>query len=124
MSKDNAYLADILDSARIIQQHLAGMSREQFLADLRTQDAVIRRFEIIGEAARHLSPAALKALPDVPWNLIVGMRNLLIHDYDDVDPRRVWTDSQEDLKPLITKLESYLATQPENSGKDESPATT
>ncbi len=124
MSKDNAYLADILDSARIIQQHLSGMSREQFLADLRTQDAVIRRFAIIGEAARHLSPAALKALPDVPWNLMVGMRNLLIHDYDDVDPKRVWTDSQEDLQPLITKRESYLATQPDNSVNDESSATT
>ena len=124
MSKDNAHLADILDSARIIQQHLSGMSREQFLADLRTQDAVIRRFAIIGEAARHLSPAALKALPDVPWNLMVGMRNLLIHDYDDVDPKRVWTDSQEDLQPLITKREAYLATQPDNSVNDESSATT
>jgi uncharacterized protein with HEPN domain len=111
MSKDNAHLADILDSARIIQEHLAGMSREQFLADVRTQDAVIRRFEIIGEAARHLSPAALKALPEVPWDLVVGMRNLLIHDYDDVDPRRVWTDSQNDLPPLIVRLEKHLAAQ-------------
>jgi uncharacterized protein with HEPN domain len=111
MSKDNAYLADILDSARIIQQHLAGMSREQFLADVRARDAVIRRFEIIGEAARHLSPAALKALPEVPWNLVVGMRNLLIHDYDDVDPKRVWTDSQNDLPPLIVRLEKHFAAQ-------------
>ncbi len=111
MSKDNAYLADILDSARIIQQHLAGISREQFFADQRTQDAVVRRFEIIGEAARHLSPIALKALPDVPWNLMVGMRNLLIHDYDDVDPKRVWTDSQNDLPPLIARLEKFLAAQ-------------
>jgi len=111
MSKDNAYLTDILQSARIIQQHLAGMSREQFLADLRTQDAVIRRFEIIGEAARHLSPDTLKALPDVPWKLVIGMRNVLIHDYDDVDPKRVWTDSQDDLPPLIAKLEAYLAAQ-------------
>ena len=118
MSKDNAHLADILDSARIIQQHLFGMSREQFLSDLRTQDAVIRRFEIIGEAARRLSPAALNAMPDVPWNLMVGMRNLLIHDYDDADPRRVWTDSQEDLQPLIEKLEAYLATQSLESGND------
>ena len=123
MSRDNAYLADILDSARIIQQHLAGMTREQFLADLRTQDAVVRRFEIIGEAARHLSPEAQKALPEVPWNLVVGMRNLLIHDYDDVDPKRVWTDSQNDLPPLMAKLESYLAAQTENSGSDESPKT-
>ena len=123
MSRDNAYLADILDSARIIQQHLAGMTREQFLADLRTQDAVVRRFEIIGEAARHLSPEAQKALPEVPWNLVVGMRNLLIHDYDYVDPKRVWTDSQNDLPPLMAKLESYLAAQTENSGSDESPKT-
>lgn len=109
MSRDKAYLADILDAARIIQQHLSGMTREQFLADQRTQDAVIRRFEIIGEAARHLSPATLQALPDIPWNLMVGMRNLLIHDYDDVDPRRVWLDSQDDLPPLIARLEKHLA---------------
>ena len=119
MSRDNAYLADILDSARVIQQHLTGMTREQFLADLRTQDAVVRRFEIIGEAARHLSPDALKALPEVPWNLVVGMRNLLIHDYDDVDPKRVWTDSQNDLSPLIARLEKHLAAQPENPGAEK-----
>lgn len=97
------------------------MSREPFIADQRTQDAVVRRFEIIGEAARHLSPTTLKALPDVPWNLMVGMRNLLVHDCDDVDPKRVWTDSQEDLSPLVAKLESYLAAQPKNSGNDGSP---
>jgi len=118
MPRDNAYLADILDSARIIQQHLVGLTREQFLADVRTQDAVTRRFEIIGEAARHLSPAALQALPDIPWKLMVGMRNILIHDYDDVDPKRIWTDTQVDLPPLIAKLEAYLATQPEDSGED------
>ena len=124
MSKDNAYLADILASARIIQQHLSGMTRGQFLADLRTQDAVIRRLEIIGEAARHLSPEALKALPDVPWNLVVGMRNVLILDYDAVAPKRVWKDSQDDLPPLIAKLEAHLATQSENSGAEESPQPT
>ena len=111
MSKDNAYLTDILNSARIIQEHLSGITREQFLADLRTQDAVVRRFEIIGEAARRLSPETLKALPEVPWRLVVGMRNLLIHDYDDVDPKRVWVDSQNDLPPLIGRLEKYLAAQ-------------
>ena len=109
MSRDKAHLADILDSARIIKQHLVGMTRETFLTDQRTQDAVVRRFEIIGEAARHLSPATMKALPDIPWNLMVGMRNLLIHDYDDVDPKRVWADSQNDLPPLIARLEKYLA---------------
>ncbi len=112
-------MADILDSARIIQQHLSGMTREQFLSDLRTQDAVVRRFEIIGEAARHLSPETLKALPEVPWHLVVGMRNLLIHDYDDVDPKRVWADTQNDLPPLIARLSKYLASQPENPGAEK-----
>jgi len=49
-------------------------------------------------------PHSSLAMPDVPWNLMVGMRNLLIHDYDDVDPKRVWTDSQNDLPPLIARL--------------------
>jgi uncharacterized protein with HEPN domain len=86
MARDNALLTDILESARIILQHIAGLKRDDFLTDLRAQDAVVRRFEIIGEAARHLSPEAVKALPDVPWKLVIGMRNILIHDYDDVDP--------------------------------------
>lgn len=109
MSRDDAHLADLLDSARIIRRHLAGMTREQFLADLRTQDAVIRRFEIIGEAARRLSPATRAALPEIPWPLVVAMRNLLIHDYDDVEPERVWVDAQNDIPKLIARIENYLA---------------
>ncbi len=108
MSRDNAYLSDILDSARIVEQHLAGLTQETFLEDLRTQDAVTRRFEIIGEAARHLSPEVVKAMPEIPWRLIVGMRNVLIHDYDDVDPERVWKAAKDDLPPLIAKIEGYL----------------
>jgi uncharacterized protein with HEPN domain len=117
MPRDNAYLSDILDSARIIEQHLKGLNRETFLEDLRTQDAVMRRFEIIGEAARHLSPEVLKAMPEIPWRLIVGMRNVLIHDYDDVDPERVWKAANDDLPPLITKVEGYLASRA--AGREE-----
>jgi uncharacterized protein with HEPN domain len=118
MSRDNAYLADILESARIILQHVAGLSREQFLGDLRTQDAVIRRFEIIGEAARHLSPEILGGLPDVPWKLVVGMRNILIHDYADVDATRVWKDTQDDIPLLIDRIEAYLAAHPPTAHPD------
>ncbi len=116
MSRDNAYLADILESARIILQHVAGSTRDQFLGDLRTQDAVIRRFEIIGEAARHISPETLKVLPDIPWKLVIGMRNILIHDYDDVDAARVWKDTQDDIPLLIQRIEVYLAAHPPGDG--------
>ena len=66
MSRDNAYLRDILDSARAIRGYLQGLDRVQFEARQEKQDAVIRRFEIRGEAARHLSPEGRAALPEIP----------------------------------------------------------
>lgn len=90
MSKDNAYLADILRSAQAIRRFLQGVSREAFLSNEEKYEAVNRKFEIIGEAARHLSPEARQQFPNVPWRSITAMRNLLIHDYDDVDLNVVW----------------------------------
>lgn len=113
MSRDKLYLRDILDSARLIQNHLAGQTMETFKADVKTQDAVIRRFEIIGEAARHLSPEAQQALPEVPWKLVRGMRNILIHDYDDVDLDEVWETAQNDLNGMIQAVERYFADTPD-----------
>ncbi len=56
------------------------MTPEQFDTNQEKQDSVIRRFAIIGEAARHLSPQAQQALPEIPWSKVTGMRNILIHD--------------------------------------------
>ena len=108
MLKDDAYLEDILIAARAIRRFTAGVTREQFLANEEKYEAVNRKFEIIGEAARHLSPEARQRFPDVPWRLVTAMRNLLIHDYDDVDLNVVWQTAQADLPPLIRQLESYL----------------
>ncbi len=112
MSRDNAYLRDILDSARAIQEYLQGVTREQFDTNEEKQDAVIRRFAIIGEAARRLSPQAQQALPDVPWRKVTGMRNILIHDYDDVDVLTLWDTAHDDLPALAARLDAYLAQQP------------
>ena len=112
MSRDNAYLRDILDSARAIGRYLENVTRDQFEANAEKQDAVIRRFEIMGEAARHLSPASQQTLPDIPWRKITGMRNILIHDYDDVDEATLWDTAQNDLVDLIARLDAYLAQQP------------
>ena len=112
MSRDNAYLRDVLDSARAIQSYLLGLNRDLFEASQEKQDAVIRRYEIMGEAARHLSPEARVALPEIPWRLITGMRNILIHDYDDVDAGTLWDTAQADLPALILRLDSHLAQQP------------
>jgi uncharacterized protein with HEPN domain len=122
MSKDNAYLRDILDSARAIRRYLSGVKQEDFEANPEKQDAVIRRYEIMGEAARRLSPVALQALPDLPWKQITGMRNILIHDYAEVDEKTLWDTAQNDLVSLITRLEAYLEKQPPASRvQDASP---
>jgi uncharacterized protein with HEPN domain len=108
MRRDDACLHDILESGRTIQRHLSGFSRNAFLANTEKQDSVYCRFGIMGEAARHLSPEALKALGDIPWRLITGMWNILIHNYGEVDAAWVWKTAQDDLPGLIQRLERYF----------------
>lgn len=112
MSKDNAHLADILKAAQAIRRFVGGISREAFLGNEEKYEAVNRKLEIIGEAARHLSPEARRQFPTVPWRLITAMRNILIHDYDDVDLNVVWNTAQDDLPSLVTQLEAYLTAHP------------
>ena len=112
MRKDNAYLADMLDAAKAVRRFIAGVSLDDFKANEEKYEAVNRKFEIIGEAARRLSPEARKIFPEIPWNLVTAMRNIIIHDYDDVDLDVVWNTAQRDLPPLIERLEKYLAANP------------
>lgn len=112
MSKDNTFLQDILDSAQTIQSHLEGVSQAAFEADTLRQDAVNRRFEIIGEATKRLSSEMRARFPGIPWQLAAAMRDVLIHDYDDVNLDIVWKTATYDLPPLIEQLEAYLAQHP------------
>lgn len=108
MSRDLDYLVDIVTAARLALTYIADTSEANFLEDWQVQDAVIRRLEIIGEATRRLSENARGQVPEVPWAAMIGMRNLLIHRYDDVDPLIVWQTVQEHLPPLIEHLEAAL----------------
>ena len=80
------------------------MSQEAFEEDVKTQDAVIRRIEIIGEAVRRLSVEFCAQYPHIPWRQIRGMRNKLIHEYDRVDLVAVWDVIQQDIPPLIAQI--------------------
>ncbi len=112
MQKDNAYLQDILEAAKAIRRFINGHSLEGFKSNEEKYEAVNRKFEIIGEAARRLSPEIQKEFPEIPWKLVTAMRNILIHDYDDVDLDVVWETAQRDQPPLIARLENYLAANP------------
>jgi uncharacterized protein with HEPN domain len=108
MKDDSIYIDHILNSINRILDYISGMDREAFEADLVTQDAVVRQLEVIGEATKRVSKELRSKHPDIPWSDVAGMRDVLIHDYIDVDLGVVWKTASEDipnLKALILKLQ-------------------
>jgi uncharacterized protein with HEPN domain len=106
MDRDQAYFFDIAEAARLAVLYVEQTTREEFLSDTKSQDSVIRRLEIIGEAARRISEETRKAYPGLPWKEMIGMRNFLIHDYDDVDIQIVWKTVKKDLPDLLYKMKN------------------
>ena len=110
MSKGNeiAYLEDIAEAIRRIQQYTEGLDSESFQSDLKTQDAVIRNLEIIGEATKNISDAYRQQAPHIPWRNIARMRDKLIHHYFGINLDIVWQVSQADLPVLLSTIDHIL----------------
>jgi uncharacterized protein with HEPN domain len=106
---DGSYLQDVLDAARLIGQFVEGVDLEAFRADVMRQSAVIRQFEIMGEATKQLSLSLRQANPDVRWRTIAGMRDVLIHGYRGVDLTEVWKAATVSIPDLIPRFERILA---------------
>lgn len=107
MKDPQVYLRHILDSIdKILKFTESG--RESFLNDERTQDAVIRNLEIIGEAVRKIPAEFRDAHTEIPWKIIAGMRDKLIHDYFGVNLNIVWEAVERDLPDLRRRIESLL----------------
>lgn len=98
----------IVDAIDKIMHYTAGMTFEQFAADGRTVDAVIRNFLVIGEATRHVPDRARESTAEVPWKLMEGMRHVLVHDYDTVRLDVIWKTVVDDLPPLLDLLRRIL----------------
>jgi uncharacterized protein with HEPN domain len=97
-------LLDILDAIDRIASYTEGMSYEGFLADRKTQDAVIHNVEIIGEAAHSLPADFVERHEDIPWNDIIGMRNVLVHQYFGILPDVAWDVIRNELPTLRAQI--------------------
>ena len=100
------FLNDIVGACRSIISFVAGMSLEAYLADDKTRFAVMRGYEIIGEAVRHLPDSVKAANADIPWTTMTAMRNRIVHGYFGIDDSILFTTIDAELKPLLPRLET------------------
>jgi uncharacterized protein with HEPN domain len=102
-------LRDILEAARLIGAYVRDTTEERFRSDTQKQDAVIRRIEVIGEAAAHLSQVTRQAIPTLPFRKMRGMRNIVAHDYANVDLKIVWDVATIHVREVCAVLEEFFA---------------
>ena len=117
MKKDlKIFLHHILESTEEVENHMRDISEEQFSRDIKTQDAVVRRIEIIGEVAKNLPVSFKKKYPEVEWREIAGMRDKLIHHYFGIKMDIVWETSRKDLPKLKRQVSKILRSLEKSTG--------
>ena len=114
---DRLLLLHMRDAIERLEAHLAGVTYEAFSSDWLRQDAVLRQLEVIGEIGRSLSETFRAHHADVPWSLMVGMRNKIAHDYFDIDLPLAWDTAINDVPELKKWLDRVLE---EQMGRDSS----
>jgi uncharacterized protein with HEPN domain len=106
--RDSAYLWDMLEAARTIEQLSSGMDFTKYSDDRRTQLAIERSLEIIGEAAGRVSTAFRDTHTKIPWRQIIGQRNVLAHEYGEIKQERIWKVVEENIPQLIKMLKPLV----------------
>jgi len=108
MRRDDALLLDMLLACRKLVRFTQGLTADAFQQNELVQSAVIREFQVLGDAARLVTDATEQNHPQIPWRAIAGMRNRLVHAYFDIRLDAVWDTVQNDIPQLLTTLESVL----------------
>lgn len=96
-----------MEAMNKIESYIAGADFTSFIQDKMMVDAVLRNIEIIGEATKNISENIRKKYPEIPWKRIVGLRNIVIHEYFGVDLENIWeiiTENIPKVKPAIIKM--------------------
>jgi uncharacterized protein with HEPN domain len=109
---DAAHLWDMLDAAKSAVRFVADKTLKEFLADEVLQAALERKIEIIGEAARRVSQDFKDSHQAVPWRRIIAQRNVIIHEYGEIDQNLIWNVTKENLPELISILERLVPPSP------------
>ncbi len=110
--RDKAYLWDMADAVGAVLGFIEGRHFNDLLSDRMFRSAVERNLEIVGEAARRVSSETRDALTDIPWKSIIGLRNVLAHEYDQVRHEVLWRICRNELPLLIRQLEAIGADRP------------
>ena len=105
-ARDKGRLADIIEFSNNVTMLIEGYTYEKFVADKRTYYSVMKNVEVVGEAAFMLTKAAH---PATPWNMVQGMRHVLVHDYATIDAKELYNTAVNDMQPLRKQVEAYLA---------------
>jgi uncharacterized protein with HEPN domain len=103
-------ISDIIEAIENVLHYSAGLTFEQFVADRKMIDAVVRNFIIIGEDASHLPEDVIVRHSDIPWREMRDMRNIAVHEYFGVDNLIVWETLQKNLPPLLPLLKNLMKT--------------
>jgi uncharacterized protein with HEPN domain len=102
------YIEDITDAMNKAEMFVTGMTYEQFEADLKTHFAVVRAIEIIGEATKRLPLTVRDQYPHIPWKDMAGMRDIIIHGYDNVNLQIVWGVVKRDIPRIKPQIQQIL----------------
>jgi uncharacterized protein with HEPN domain len=108
MSRDQEALIDIVEAIKLILRYVEAVDFDDLAANIEKQDAILRRITIIGEATKRLSKDFREQHPTIPWKEIAGMRDVITHDYDEVDLDEVWTVIKQNLPELLNYIEPLI----------------
>jgi uncharacterized protein with HEPN domain len=111
-SRELGYLRDIRDAAQRAIHHITGLQAETVADNPYLQDGVVRCLILMGEAAKNIPDEIKAEFSGIDWSGMIGLRNVLVHRYQEIDYLELWTIVNRDLEPIVDQLSTYLARHP------------